>query len=285
MKYEFSKKVNSMEYMASDNVFVIFAQWHFVWACILLLVVVLAFLAVFVLMTVYEVNGSYAAVGEIGMVCKRFLVLAACMVWLIPSIIAIQVYKLEDPKYVADRELWESFSGGKLPWESNREEELTEEERLLFGCFRESQWQQYSGQERITILQKLVDYEAERLGMPTVEISTETLEPSVLGQQGGYGDKIQVDLQHLNTSPVKDVVITCLHESYHAYQSYLVESIDWNAEYTKGIYFQEVRNWRENFSSYIGNGKDFEAYEAQPVEAAARAYAEEEYEFILSMVE
>lgn len=267
--------------------FVVFAQWHFVWACIILGIALLATIGISALLLADEKGEELtdAAFKQTTMACKRFFVLAACVLWLVPSLVSVIIYEMEDPKYVAEQEcLEELLSAYNSENNAGKINELPEEVAALFACFQTDVWRQYSLQERITVLQELVDYEAKKLGMPTVEITAEVLGISLLGQQGGADGGISVDIHHLLDSPVEAVLNTCLHETYHAYQDFLVESIDWGERYTNSVYFQEVRSWRDNYGNYVRGNTNFEAYEAQPLEKAAREYAKKEKEYILSFL-
>ena len=94
-----------------------------------------------------------------------------------------------------------------------------------------------------------------------------------------------IDLEHLMESPVDECISTICHEVFHSAQHYLIENIDWNDSLYQSSYFDELRSWRFNSENYkSAEFSGFDAYENQPLEIAARQYAERETEKILSYI-
>lgn len=218
---------------------------------------------------------------------RRITVLVLAAFLAVPSMVSVFVYNLESPRYESKQDLWEEIynadvtetgtSGLSNPFESNPQ---------FLLCFSKETWEDYSTEEKITILQGLVDWEACRLGMPTVRISAERLNPYTLGRHSRITDEITIDLAHIDQDPVNEVLNTCLHETYHAFQAYVVANIDWTSEFVAtNYYFLEARAWKDNYSNYIYGIRDYNAYAEQPLEAAANTFAEAESLLIWDYIE
>lgn len=247
--------------------FLIFAQWHFV-AAVLTAIVILTVQS----LCAFKIRKRKAFDSKKNkIVLKRVFLLMTSVVLIVPSIISLFVYKLESPHYEADDDTF-------------AEMEILEN-TPPFLCFKSDLWESYSPQEKITELQYLCDYEAQKLGIPSVKISTKKLNSYVLGSHISESEEIIIDLEHLEDDTSENVVSTCLHEIYHSYQAYVVKNIDWDSELAKSEFCREAALWKDNLSNYTSGLWDYDTYKKQPLEIDAKNFAEKECEEIFSNVE
>ena len=67
--------------------------------------------------------------------------------------------------------------------------------------------------------------------------------------------------------------------------AYVVENIDRDDAATQAAYYDQARRWLRNYQTgYISGEEDLLGYYCQPLEADARAYAEEETERLQELI-
>lgn len=216
-------------------------------------------------------------------VIRRFRVLSITVMFAVPGIISVFVYDLKPPTYEAEQRIAESLF---LDEESiKKETDSFEDYPEFFQCFQNEVWQAYSIQERITVLQELTDFEAEKLAIPTVPIATGNLSMYTLGQYDWGTHKIYIDVKYLAKSAPEECITTVTHEIWHFLQAYLIENIDWDSEVVQSAYFEELRSWKDNSENYRdAYVYGYDAYSNQPLEESARSYADKETAIILKYV-
>ena len=155
----------------------------------------------------------------------------------------------------------------------------------LWGCFEENRWDEMSIKEKITVVQKLVDFESNALGVPTVPVNAALIGAFTLGAYDSETNEMWINTEHLANSTVEECIRTVCHETFHSSQYYIVSTLDWDSPATKTAYFDELREWQFNEENYK-NAQEygFSAYENQPLEVAAREYAEKESAKIMHYV-
>ena len=198
---------------------------------------------------------------------RLFVVLAAVLL-IVPSLVSVFGYSLETPSYTPSQAAMEEISA--LTQENA---EAQDPATAFLNVFRADAWEACGPEARITALQTLHDYEAEKLGMPAVPLSAARISPDTLGYYSPGENEILVDLERLQSADPMDAIDTTLHETYHAFEFFLIGQIDWDAAYTKNAYFDEARSWYENGQNYVNAETDFDAYYEQPLEASAREFA------------
>lgn len=220
-------------------------------------------------------------------VSRKFMVLSLATIYMIPCLLTVFIYDFHAPTYTADEDVWNRLisdasgveSKKEAPWDAYREN------LALLLCFEYDCWSKYTINEKITIMQKLVDFEADCLGIPTIPITTELLSGFTLGQYSNEAKEIWIDIEHLAKSPVEECIQTICHEIFHSYQHYLVDNLDWDSDVLQCSYFTELHVWKENQENYRSVWTSgYDAYESQPLEITARSYAEQETEKILSYI-
>lgn len=270
----------------------VFAQWHFQIFIVLsvLFIVAEGVFIVFLHKSVVKhrrsrrVHQLYKVYRD---ALRKFMVLSLSIIYMIPCFLAIFIYDFHAPTYTADEEVWNRLFPDVSGAESKKEEKLDvyQENSALLLCFESNRWSKYTIDEKITIMQKLVDFEADCLGISTIPITTELLSGFTLGQYSNETKEIWIDIAHLAKSSVDECIQTICHETFHSYQHYLVDNLDWDSDVLQCSYFTELHAWKENQENYRSMWvSGYDAYESQPLEVTARSYAEQETEKILSYV-
>lgn len=212
-----------------------------------------------------------------------WVITAVCAV---PCLMALFKYNLRPPTYKPRERLWDTLLAKDDSGEAPDTEDPYENHIELLRHFEQNRWDTRQIEEKITLVQGLVDFEAEKFGIPTTPVTSQKLAPYTLGQYSDETGEMWIDVQVLDTSPPQEILETVCHEFYHHLQYYLTGNIDWENPAMNSSYFAELKSWKENQGNYKQAWVDgFQAYENQSLEASARAYAEEETEKILSYIE
>lgn len=160
--------------------------------------------------------------------------------------------------------------------------ELPEVDRsVLLVLQNEESWSALDADSRVEVLQVLVDAERAELGiLRPVTLRAEPLD----GSLGLYEDDkslIRIDLEHLMTSPAKNVARTICHESYHCYEHRLMEVFaEAESQSRSLLIFRSAANYHSELADdhYISPKEDPEGYAAQICENDAYNYASAEVE-------
>ena len=79
--------------------------------------------------------------------------------------------------------------------------------------------------------------------------------------------------------PREEVLDTLLHETHHAYVYKAVQSVDWNdknIEENKELrLYKDLQLYKQGIDNYLSADVDPDSYYNNPIEVAAREYAEE----------
>ncbi len=147
-------------------------------------------------------------------------------------------------------------------------------------------WKTLSNEEKMDVLQILVNIESRFLGLDKpVHITARRLEE---GLNGFYEDSkglIVINVDLLAKNPDK-VVKTVTHEGRHASQYTLVRIYDQLDEaQQKSIYMYNASIYKDEFKNYQDGDEDFFRYYAQRCEADARWYSEGATEDIYDRIE
>lgn len=260
-----------------------FAQWHFlmaVFAMVLLLCIEIVFLLLLRKGRIIRKEGKQMCGRRRRQRYKdafrKLTVTAMAVICAIPCYMSVFVYQLKSPSFQSSDDIREWLMGENKDTEKEALDVYQENIRLL-RCFVKKTWDGYDVREKITVMQGLVDFESGILGIPSIKITAEKLDAFTLGAYNGETKEMRIDLEHLMEADVKECIQTVCHETYHSYQNYLVENLDWDREVMDSAYFAELRAWKENENNYKSAWvSGFQTYEEQPLEAAARDYADEE---------
>lgn len=211
---------------------------------------------------------------------NRFFVLICSLLFIIPSIMSLFVYKLSGPVLQVQDEPTVISAD-----EKSQEVSLSDD---VLKQLKQEQWKNCTLNEKISLLQKVCDYESAKLGIPTVVLKATKLDDFVLGQYDPGKTFICIDTAHLQNDELYKVMQTVLHELYHSCQFYIVLKTDWNSDLAKTQYFKEsfdeVFKWKDNYKEYKVGYTDYDAYSTQPLEASAQEFARNEWSNLQQMI-
>lgn len=217
----------------------------------------------------------------------KLSVLAVTVVCAVPCFLSLFVYGLRPPTYRAEQQfLTQLFAeiGDSLSTDSIVNNPY-QENVSLWKYFEDGQWKKLSVQKKITVMQCLVEFECNRLGIPSVPVAADMIGEFILGTYDFESNEIWINTEHLAESTAGECIQTICHETYHACQNYLVNTLDWNNPALHTLYFQELRSWQSNQEDYkTVETYGIDAYEKQPLEVAAREYATEETGIIMDYI-
>lgn len=252
----------------------VFAQYHPVIALVLAV-------ALLVLYLVFRNSQRGENKRTARRIRRRFFVLAAAVLFAVPSVLSLFVYGIQSPWYQARVD--EAMRTEAMIWREKQLDAPGGIPDFLEGFWQEN-WAAADDEQRTALLQQLADYEAGQLGIPPVTLRVQRKDGNVWGTYEHDTGRINIDLEHVESSDVRYVMRTVLHEIYHAYQAYVVAQVDWDSEVAYSAYFSTARSWKENWENYVqtdGSEEGNEAYALQPVEASARTYANAELNYLL----
>ena len=145
-------------------------------------------------------------------------------------------------------------------------------------------------QERLDLLQAVLEEEQSRLALPHLELLSQDIEEDeVLAHYSRTQDGqavITIDLEYLAVCSSQRALTSLCHEARHAYQYYTVSLIDWDdPAIAASPYFATARNWKGNFEGYTSGLDDYAGYFTQSIELDARDYADRRAEYYLYILE
>lgn len=267
----------------------VFAQQHFFISLLITLTVLGGEIALFRALKKDERKHKFSRKRHrrYQFVFRRCSVLGVAVLCAIPCLLSIFVYGFESPTYRATEEiLSQLFFEAETDNKADKSDNLYEKNAELWGYLQEESWNQLSIHERITVIQKLVDFESGVLGFPTVPVTSAMIGMSTLGAYDNESNQMWIHTKHLAESSPREIVNTICHEAHHAYVDYLVNTLDWDNPAMNSSYFAELRELmdsQKNYKSALKYG--FAAYENQPLEVAAREYALEESSRIMTYID
>lgn len=265
------------------------AQWHFTFFAIIGLILVLVEMALFIGLRRDEhkhriTKKSHRKYKTIFRRCTVLAISAICVVSCSPSLFS---HGLTSPTYQAEQEIWRLLFSDSTEADdaAASNNDVYQENPILWHCLEDSTWKSYSIPEKITVMQRLTDFETEILGIPSITITADLIGAYTLGSYSDETNEILVNTKYLDSSPVEECINTICHEVRHSLQFQIVSSIDWDNPIFQTSYFDELQSWFQNQENYKSAWLyGFEEYENQPLEVDARDYAERETEKIMSYV-
>ncbi len=199
-----------------------------------------------------------------------------CLVLIIPA--GVGVYE-EYYQYSLSAEDWTTF----VEWFSEGSEEQQTDEQASIPYENKIadllKWETLNVSEKERVIRAVALIEKEELGISNnveITVATEKMSDYTCGYYIDSSKEIFINYKYLNEGKVEDVLQTILHEMHHAFVHYTVESIDYKSEFVQdNYYYKQARMWKENTENYISSSTNYDKYRNQPIEADARAYAEE----------
>lgn len=266
------------------------AQWHFTVFIIVALILALFEMVLFLGLRKDEqrhriTKKSRRMYKTIFRRCTVLLVAVICVVSCGPSFLS---HGLTSPTYQVEQEIWNLLfsESTETDGSSSTNIDTYQDNQALWHCFEDATWNSYSIAEKITVMQRLADFETEVLGIPPVTIAAELIGTYTLGSYNDETNEILINTKYLDKSAVEECIGTICHEVRHSLQFQIVSSIDWDNPIFQSSYFDELRSWLQNQENYKSAWfYGFEEYENQPLEVDARNYSERETEKIMSYVQ
>ncbi len=259
--------------------FLLFAQYHLIWAIFLFIAIAGIWLWYFKQWMKLRPPAKRTKCFMRYSREKSSIVCAylAVLILIIPSIIGVYKEYID----VLDSDRWEqiveSMSINTTEAESTVQYDLSS---------RLSKWDNLDIEERFDLLCEVGVCEERFLGIENyadIRIACDKFSIYTLAYYSDEEKLICININELNRASVEDCVNSMLHEVYHAFQHHVVSLLDFESEFVKNsFYYAEARSWKDNMENYVSGVANFEAYEAQPLEASAREHAEERIYVYLS---
>ena len=160
---------------------------------------------------------------------------------------------------------------------------LLEENEILQQYLKEEYYKNATEEEQLKILASVLETEASYLG-----IEAPTLRMNILVDNlGGYYSlkTHEITINQKNISDERKVLITILHEMYHAYQYACVTQLDLTGDL---LWAKKVEKWKEEFEQQnqdLNTNDGMIDYYTQDIEEEARWYAHQRIEVYLYYME
>ncbi len=258
----------------------LFAQYHFWGTVILVLVLTLVHCLIYLAILNFNEHNkdSHSMSRKYKERAARIICCVAAVVLIIPS--AIGCYE-EYFKAELTAEEWSALT------EISEEDINGEKEQTLFEKHKETfseieKWSLLDDESKVELIYKIAFIELENLGVGKdagIRVTTEKIDKFTMGYYMDSEKLIVINIAHICSDDIAENIDTVAHETFHAYQHYVVSSVDFNSDFVKtSKYYSDAREWKENINNYISASSDFSAYQAQPLEADASEYASERVE-------
>ncbi len=155
------------------------------------------------------------------------------------------------------------------PWTVEKQIDVVEK-------LRPEIWGELSRCEKQAVLGTVRNIEIKYLGIThPVELGFSVLEPNTLGEYRENLHQVVIDLKHLDTSPVEDILKSLLHEMYHAYQYEQIKVLEYvPKEYQQLLMFSNPIEYAEEVVNYTDGDDNYFSYRMQTLEMMANNYAD-----------
>lgn len=148
--------------------------------------------------------------------------------------------------------------------------------------FDASVWQTLGVQEKLDVLQKVIDSETLYMGIAPQRVAMRDLSDGQTGIVSGKymagGNTLYIDDVHILEGDARECLDTMLHECRHAYQHSVVDLFDFSeSTVATHLFFAQARQWRQEFAQNVASDPyaAYSVYYEQSIETDARAYAAE----------
>lgn len=154
-----------------------------------------------------------------------------------------------------------------------------DENRDILQNWKKNVYRNLSDEDKQELFQAFINLECGYWGIEPIPLEVETYESETL--MGYYVDQyyvISIREEMFDISR-EEVINTLLHEIHHAYVYKAVNSVDWDSEVVKANenlrVYADLKAYKEGIKHYVQSDEDFDSYYQNPIEVAAREYAEE----------
>lgn len=257
---------------------IFFAQYHFKIAAVLLILVDITIVyALYLLFSAFSDDGKKVDKSFKNRILKK-MIFKIFGLLIVPCLISIFYYKMEPPSY-------EIYLKTDEKENISADTNYFEVYNSVIQCFKEENWTTYNFEQKAELVGGLVEFESKRLGVPILKVDIRKLDLGIVGQYVIDSKVIEIDSEWLKNASSSEIIEVVCHESFHYYEHYLMENIDWSSVPTNTLYFEQIQDWKENERDYITSSSDYEGYINQPIERDAYEYGRTETEEILLYLE
>lgn len=256
---------------------ILFAQQHFMIAMVILwgLEATSLFLSYIIASNNYNKTDSKSKLKRYNERARHLVCCMAAVVLIIPSAIGIYEEYCEAPITAEEWEvLVDFFEESKT--DSSENEPFSKYQKTLDNI---AKWDKLEDEKKIETVREIGLIELEHLGVSKdvgIRIEADKIDEYTMGYYLDSEKQIVINIGHICSDSIEENIDTITHEIFHAYQHYVVSSVDFDSDFVKtSYYFENAREWKENMDNYISADYDFESYQAQPLEADASAYADQ----------
>ncbi len=251
-----------------------FAQKHFVIAMVTLAIPAVIMLVMFF----YLIWRRRDTTERKGWQCFKFSAVtalgAALVLNLVPSLIGFNTHEEYDSKTN-----WAKYTQNFVEGQMLEKTSLGEYSEVM-KCL--NNWSFAEDEAKEECIRQIAIIEMKTLGIEDVSkvrVTVEAIRETTLGVYIDENGEIKINIAHLRESDVEECLKTVLHEVFHAYEFYLLDTLDFNSEQVKnGYYFRQAREWKNNVDAgYVPPAAGYESYLNQPLERDANKYAEERF--------
>lgn len=151
---------------------------------------------------------------------------------------------------------------------------------------QEDEWIKLSTQEKLNVIQTVANIESYYLGLPNeLNVGVVNLPEYTLAEYSDSTHTIYINLTHLENDQAQDILDSCCHEAFHAYQHRLVDAYNAAPDNTKNLrIYNKAALYVDEFNNYVDGDEDFYTYYLQECESDAREYAEKAVEDYMSRI-
>ena len=139
---------------------------------------------------------------------------------------------------------------------------------------REEEWALLDTEARLSVMKTVADIEASLLGIPRLNVCSDSLEEQTIGCYNDSSRTITLSSDYLASADAYTMLFSICHECYHAYQYRLVALYNQLDPGNQGLLlFRDAAQYRTEFSNYIQASDDYHAYDNQLCETDSDNYA------------
>lgn len=154
---------------------------------------------------------------------------------------------------------------------------------LISKIRTDESWGALNIEEKLAVLQVICNCEKNYFGLDTnITVVIDDLDGNTVGAYNDSERLVIIDSQYIQEANAVDVLDTCLHEMYHAWEHSLVRLyLDSDVEQRKLRVFIHCEQYIDEIMKYEDGGSDYESfmkYYGQYMEQDSRAYAREAVE-------
>lgn len=154
--------------------------------------------------------------------------------------------------------------------------ETMDQQSDLVSRLDENLWKAASSQERLTILQHILNLECRYLGIPyPLTVTLEDMDNDSIHGSYAHGSRtVYINREVFHQASAEYLLSILLHEVYHSFQHALIDLLDVTEEpFRDLLIFDKAAIYTYESSHYISGSEDFSAYYNQHMEADSRAYS------------